>query len=226
MPKPSLRRKSIRRATSPTKRVVHLGTHPNKLAELKERLPNFEPIDLRSLLLAAKKRIGPGSIDEKAELELSERLKEQTEELLRAIGFDPQNVNWRSAFMRLANIHHARGRLVYTPKRTNSNAKKWTFEHDSLLLEMLWQLKADGIEGSAATPELRKQFPYHTRSKIRGRDKLPKTLRERARKLLARKTNLLDALTGGFPTDGGELEKLLWQLDIQQSAPTAKNEND
>jgi hypothetical protein len=212
--------------------MVHLGTHPNKLAELKERLPNFEPIDLRSLLLAAKKRIGPGSIDEKAEFELSERLKEQTEELLRAIGFEPQNVNWRSAFMRLANIHHARGRLVYTPKRTNSNAKKWTFEHDSLLLIMLWQLKAESIEGSAAimkivaTPELRKQFPYDTRSKIRGRDKLAKTLRERARKLLSRKSNLLDALIGGFPTDGGELEKLLWQLDIRQSAPAAKNEND
>jgi hypothetical protein len=97
---------------------------------------------------------------------------------------------------------------------------------------MLRQLKAEGIEGSAAimkivaTPELRKQFPYDTRSKIRGRDKLAKTLRERARKLLSRKSNLLDALIGGFPTDGGELEKLLWQLDIRQSAPAAKNEND
>jgi hypothetical protein len=77
-----------------------------------------------------------------------------------------------------------------------------------------------------ATPELRKQFPYDTRSKIRGRDKLAKTLRERARKLLSRKSNLLDALIGGFPTDGGELEKLLWRLDIRQSAPAAKNEND
>jgi hypothetical protein len=230
MPEPSLRRKRIGKVTSARKGMVHLSTHPNRLAELKARLPNFEPIDFRSLVLAAKKRIGPETIDEKIELQLGERLKEQTEEVLRGIGVDPKHVNWKSAFMRLANIHHGVGRLVYTPKRTNSNARKWNFEHDSLLLEMLWQLKAEGLERSAAiekiikTPELRDQFPYETRSKIRGRDKLAKTLRERARKLHSRKNSLLE--TGGLPIEGGEHEKLLLELDIEQGAAAAKNETD
>jgi hypothetical protein len=218
--------------------MMHLAPHPKEVSRLQKSLPHFEPINLRSLVLAARKRIGPESLDEKVLLVLSERLKEQTEELLRALGFDPDDGKWKSAFMHLARVHHGLGKLVHTPKRTNSNAQKYTAEDDLRLLRILGDLKAEGIEGAAAfetvarRPELRKQFPaYETRSQIKGRDKLAKSLSERARKFNSHKRAVLQrrllAAFGSDPSmDACEIETLLWWLDTQASRDAAKNEND
>src|SRR5262249_277684 len=151
---------------------------------------------------------------------LRERLREQTEQLLRGLSFDPDECKWQAAFMHLARIHHGLGRLVHTPRRTNLNAQTWSIDDDLRLLTVLMDLKPKGIEGRAAfetiarRPELRRQFPYATRSQIKGKDKLAKSLSERFRKL-SRRSGLLEALTGGLSADAGELETLLWLLDTE-----------
>jgi hypothetical protein len=228
MPKRTAVDKSARKTASLAKRMMHLGTHPEQVAQLKKT--HFEPINLRSLVLAARKKTSPESLDEKVLFVLSERLKEQTEQLLRGLEIDPDDCNWQSAFMRLARVHHGLGKLVHTAKRSNSNAQKWTWEDDFRLLTVLEDLKVEGIEGPAAfetiarRPELRKQFPYATRSQIRGKNKLAKSLSERSRKLRSRNNGLLAALTGGHSVDG-EIEALLWSLDTQASIDAAKNNN-
>jgi phage-related protein len=232
MPHRSTADKAARRRASAARRQTHLGVPSDKLAQSKEALPYFEPIDLHSLLLAARRKTGAQSIDEKIESVLSHRLRAQTEQLLRALGFNPDENKWQSAFMRLAKHHHGLGLLVYIPRRTNSNARRWRSpKHDRRLLEVLQRLKAEGIEGSAAfktiasRPKLRNQFPYKTRSQIKGRDKLAKSLSERFRKL-SQRNGLLKALTGGLSPDAGEIEALLWWLDTESSIKAAKNEND
>jgi hypothetical protein len=231
MPNRSTADKAARRRASAARRQTHLGVPSDKLAQSKEALPYFEPIDLRSLLLAALRKTGAQSIDEKTVSVLSDRLRAQTEQLLRALGFNPDENKWQSAFMRLARHHHGLGLLVHIPRRTNSNARRWSLEHDLRLLEVLQLLKAEGIEGSAAfktiasRPKLRNQFPYKTRSQIKGRDKLAKSLSERRRKL-SQKNGLLEAVTGEFSPDAGEIEALLWWLDTESSIKAAKNKND
>src|SRR5215813_5945149 len=142
--------KGARQPSSVARRTTHLGASPDQLAQLKKALPYFEPIDLRSLVLAARKRTGPVSIDEKIEFVLRERLREQTEQLLRGLSFDPDECKWQAAFMHLARIHHGLGRLVHTPRRTNLNAQTWSIDDDLRLLTVLMDLKAKGIEGRAA----------------------------------------------------------------------------
>lgn len=210
--------------------VVQLSPPPKQLQEIEHSLPHFEPIDLRSLLAAAKKRTGTETVDEKVLIALSDRLKEQTEELLRGLGCDPTESNWQTAFMRLARIHHGLGKLAHAPKRTNSNAKTWTREDDFRLLTVMRDLKAEGIQGAAAfekiakIPNLREQFPYATRSQIKGKDRLTKSLSERWRKLISRKDPLREAIHGDLPLDAGDTEVLLWFLDVQNTIPVvAKN---
>jgi hypothetical protein len=180
------RKSSLQRGLD-ARHIVQLSHSSEQLEEVKKSLPQFDPIDLRLLIAAAKNQTGTLTADEKILVALSDRLKEQTEELLRGLGCDPAESNWRAAFMRLARIQHGLGRLAYTRKRTNSNAKRWTSEHDFRLLTVMRDLKAEGIEGAAAfdkiakTPKLREQFPYATRSQIRGKDKLAKSAPHYAR---------------------------------------------
>jgi hypothetical protein len=203
------------------------------MARWKKELPIFEPIELRALVHAAQKMSGSESLDKMTESVLSDLLRQQTERLLRALGFAP-GCDWQSAFMRLARIHHGLGRLAHTPKRTNSNAQKYTAEDDARLMKILGDLEAEGVKGPAAfktialRPDLRKQFPaYATRSEIRGKDKLEKSLSERARKIRLRQraffeSRLIAALAGDS-REVSEIEALISWLDAQ--AP-AKNEND
>jgi hypothetical protein len=237
MPKKPTADKARRKSASVTRRMASLGAPADELARRAKALPSFEPIDLRSLVLAARKKTGPESIDRKIESVLSDRLKDQTEQLLWALGLAPEDCEWRLAFMHLARIHHGLGRLVHTPKRTNSNAQRYTTEDDLRLMSILDDLQAEGIkrpeafETIADRPELRKQFPaYTTRSQIKGKDKLAKSLSERARKFESRQRalrqgRLLTAIMGSW-VDPSEIEALLSWLDAQASKDTAKNEND
>jgi hypothetical protein len=182
-----------------------------KIEATKNAVPQFDPIDFRSLIAEAKKRDGPESVDQKVSLVLADRLKQQAEFLLIHLGFDSSDDNvWQRAFMRLASAHYGMGNLVFHAKRTNSNAKHWGIDHDLGLLTVMRDLKAKGVEGSQAfekiarDPGLRKLFPYVTRSQIKGKDKLAKTLSERWRKLQLRAGHsLLNAINGGAPLDAG-----------------------
>ena len=224
--------KSVTQRLLDGKRVVQLSASADELEKTRDKLPQFDPVDLRSLVAAAKKQTGTQTAEEKIINELGNRIKEQTEELLRSLACDPAELKWQTAFMRLARIHHGLGMLAYAPKRTNSNARTWTWEHDFRLLTVMRDLKAEGIEGAAAfvkiakDPKLREQFPYATRSEIRGKDQFAKSLSERWRKLLSRKDPLGEAILGDQPLDAGETEFLLWFLDLQETLPAvAKNKN-
>jgi hypothetical protein len=213
------------------KEPLLLSPSRKQLRETENRLPRFDPIDLRSLLALAGKRTGAQSADGKVLIALRDRIEEQTEELLRGLGCDPAEFNWQIAFIRLARIHHGLGRLAYAPKRTNSKgAEKWKNEHTLRLLTVMRDLKAEGIEGAAAfekiakDPKLREQFPYATRSQIKGKDQMAKSLSERWRKLFLEKDPLRKAIGGDQPL--GKAEFLLWSLDNQYAFPAvAKNKN-
>ena len=216
--------------------LLRLSPSLEKIEAIKNAVPQFDPIDFRSLIAEAKKRDGPESVDQKVRLVLADRLKQQAEFLLISLGFDSSDGNvWRKAFMRLASAHYGMGNLVFRAKRTNSNAKQWGrgIDHDLIFLTVMRDLKAKGIEGSQAfeeiarDPGLRKLFPYATKSQIKGKDKLAKTLSERWRKMQLRAGHsLLNAINGDAPLDARGLEFELWLMDLRQSLPPDGTKNE
>src|SRR6476469_8912740 len=86
------------------KRVMQLSPPPENLEETKNKLPQFDLIELRSLLAETKIQTGEQTQEEKLLRALANRIKEQTEELVRSLGCDPANFTWQNAFIRLARI--------------------------------------------------------------------------------------------------------------------------
>jgi hypothetical protein len=216
---------AVQRRRSKESNLLRLSPSLETIEAIKNAIPKLDPIDFRALIAEAKQKAGPESIDQSVSLVLADRLKAQAEFLLVQLGLDPSDGNvWRTAFMRLASAHYGMGNLVFSPKRTNTNAKQWN--HDFELLTVMRDLKAKGIEGSLAfeeiakDPELRNLFPYSTRSQIKGKDKLAKTLSERWRKLqLGAGHSLLNAISGDAPLGAGAFEFKLWFLDFLQNLP-------
>src|SRR4051794_8441372 len=101
MPKNRSNPKSVTQGRLNEKRVVQLSASADELEKTRDKLPRFDPIDLRSIVAAAKKQTGTQTVEEKILNELGNRIKEQTEELLRSLGCDPAELKWHTAFMRL-----------------------------------------------------------------------------------------------------------------------------
>ena len=97
---------------------------------LRQKLPKFEPYDMRQLLTDARKlmREQKVTLDEAAVLALDKRRRSQVLELVKALGLDPTSKNfWADAFLKLAGIHHNVGQVRHQQQRPRpKNARTWT----------------------------------------------------------------------------------------------------
>ena len=68
-----------------------------------------------------------------------QQVDKQLEQLLRSMGIDPADPDaWRIGFFLLACLHYDVGK----PPRTNSNAEKWSRDHDLALLREMVQARS------------------------------------------------------------------------------------
>ena len=80
----------------------------------RERLPQFDPHDLRSLVNDARSASPQGDTDAAFITALRERNNQQISELLRALNVDRSRPDvWQRAFIRLAFIYHGMGHLEW-----------------------------------------------------------------------------------------------------------------
>jgi hypothetical protein len=190
----------------------------------------FEPFDTKELLtqareLAESRNIAPNDAVNEV---LSAKEKDQLGELLRWLQCDASDENcWRSAFVKLARIHHNVGRLVHRRSANTLSARTWTSEEEAILLISVNRLKERGysereaIQLLADTRVARDKwvFPHSER---RSYERTPKeTARSREGALWRKYMRLVSdgratlsplsrALAPRFETD---LELMLWLLE-------------
>jgi hypothetical protein len=196
-----------------------------------ERLPRFEPHDLRSLVNEA--RASKAADFGKAFLSaFRQRNREQIDELLQSLGVERSQPDvWERAFFLLAFYHHGLGQIGWSPRRTNKNAAAWTRKHDMVLLKKVTTLMAKGaseraaIREIAANPAYRKEFPFRNQRHRVDKQRLAATtnemqkrqmaLRSRLRKVKssATLTSLGNQLFGALQPDLNPVESALYHLD-------------
>jgi len=138
------RKGGSRKSSSATTRVERQFFIPSDL-ELEStvgKLPVFEPCDSANLLAEARTKRGMRHtpLDAAIDQIRNERKAAQLSELLAALGIDPaeKSAGWK-AFVRLAELHHHVGRIVYRPKKHSPNGK-WTENDESDLLHWVKEL--------------------------------------------------------------------------------------
>lgn len=208
------------RARRPSSSVV-LFPLEKDLRACRERLPIYEPHNLRAIVKEAKKA---GGDEDRAFVEVfRKRNREQAEGLLRKLGIDPSTPGaWERGFFKIAFLHHGVGHLAYVQPRTNVNSATWTLAADFRLLGEVSALCAKGLSARAAVknlaadPNKRTLFPYRpqlhryyfNRKELAKRED---ALWARLQSLKAR-SSLERALLGSKPN--GVFEGILMHLDI------------
>jgi hypothetical protein len=132
----------------------------------RRKLPIFDPYDTRKLLADARQSSADGSLDDRITKSYNKHCRTQLAKLLRALGCDPNDANfWRSAFVKLASIHHNVGRLVHRPARPTQNASSWTPLDEAVLLCGATALTQLGDSERAAIRYIADNgiFPHHER---------------------------------------------------------------
>jgi hypothetical protein len=102
----------------------------------RRKLPDFEPYDTQKLLADARKASLEGrSLDEAVTATYNKHCRSQMAKLLHALGCDPADPNiWRTAFLRLARLHHNVGALVHRRRSGRSNDASQRFRDEWILL--------------------------------------------------------------------------------------------
>jgi hypothetical protein len=132
----------------------------------RRKLPIFDPYDTRKLLADARQSSADGSLDEAIDDTYHRHCRTQLAKLLRALGCDPNDANfWRSAFFKLASIHHNVGRLEHRAVRQIRNASSWTPRDEAVLLCGVAALTQLGDSERAAVRSIADSgiFPHHER---------------------------------------------------------------
>jgi hypothetical protein len=211
------------------KRPASILLIPTKqqLLESRQKLPVFEPHDLRSLVVEAK---SDGQVDFATAFlrALRRRNQQQLESLLRNLGIDPSRPDaWKVGFLLLASYHHGAGQLAWFRRRTNANSATWKPDHDlALLREVITLMSREGLSESRAVEHLAKDarkralFPYRRRgySSMGGVKQRAAALRRRLQKLKAqsrdgaRLAEILSVRTQAL----SPVEQLLYALDAPQ----------
>jgi hypothetical protein len=156
--------RSKRKRADKRSRLFELPAEDILEAERKQ-LPFFEPYETGKLLAdAARANNGPASDAGIAEV-YDQHWRDQTAQLLRALGCDPNDKQiWPKAFMKLARLHHNVGRLVHR-LRSRPNAKVWTPEDESKFLLGVYALVQRGLSEREAVRRIAdaEDFPHHVR---------------------------------------------------------------
>jgi hypothetical protein len=156
--------RSKRKRADKRSRLFELPAEDILEAERKQ-LPFFEPYETGKLLAdAARANNGPASDAGIAEV-YDQHWRDQTAQLLRALGCDPNDKQiWPKAFMKLARLHHNVGRLVHR-LRSRPNAKVWTPEDESKFLLGVYALVQRGLSEREAVRRIAdaEDFPHHER---------------------------------------------------------------
>jgi hypothetical protein len=84
----------------------------------------------------------------------------EAKELLRWLRCDLDRPDWRVAFFRLAMLFCDLGRIDYTPSRSKSGARTWTFEANKALRMGVFRLRAEGLSERAAIRKLGEDPSY------------------------------------------------------------------
>jgi hypothetical protein len=95
--------------------------------------------------------------------------RRQVEQLLKSLGCDPSTPDWESAFFKLARHCCNVGQIRRARGGSSGTNKKWTFEHEFILLMEVHRLTRDGSSERAAIKQISKDraydqvFPYEER---------------------------------------------------------------
>jgi hypothetical protein len=189
-----------------------------EVTAMRERLPHFDPHDLRSLLNEARSAAPQGDTDMSFTIVLRERNNHQINELLNALDIDRSKADfWQRAFIALAFIDHGMGHLQWRPQKTKKNAATWTLDHNIRLFKEMATLTANGLSDRAAIKKLakddRKQklFPYRPKLGAGGAARREAALWRHWQKLRSRQPGL-EAALGVEPR--GSIEAFVDQLEL------------
>jgi hypothetical protein len=196
----------------------------------RQKLPKFEPHDLRSVISEAKANEEVDT-DHAFIFAFRRKNQEQIEGLLRNLGIDPSQPDaYRKGFNLLATYHYGVGHLAWFPRRTNKNAATWSSSVELTLLVEVMLLRKQGlserraVKTLVADPKKRQLFPYRGQRS----DSTHKVLQKREdavwrhlQKVKSSKfgASLLDLFSE--PTRGGHsaIERALFDLDMSNSLP-------
>ena len=156
--------RSKRKRANRRSRSIYLPTEDALEAERKQ-LPFFEPYETKRLLADAARANNGNASDAAIADVYNKHLRAQTIQLLRALGYDPNNKQcWPNAFMKLARLHHNAGRLVHR-LRLPPNAKAWAAEDESALLCAVYASVQGGLSEREAVRRMAdaKTFPHYER---------------------------------------------------------------
>jgi hypothetical protein len=133
-----------------------------------QKLPRFQAYDTKKLLVDARAlRKENTSLDEAVNTAYGTLCRGQVAQLLRLLECDPKVAHfWRSAFIKLARIHHNVGGLVHKLPPQTLGARLWTSEAEAVLLMEVRRLMDGGfgeneaIKILAENPSYASVFPY------------------------------------------------------------------
>lgn len=132
-----------------------------ELAALQKVFKPVAALDLRKLVEEAEtKGVTPEQLR-------SQRCQKQIDEIFRRLKLrgDAER-NWRVAFLLLAMTSLGIGRVTYSPKRSNTNARTWQSDDERRLIVMMSRLSEKGYterqatDRIAADPEASQVLPY------------------------------------------------------------------
>jgi hypothetical protein len=156
--------RSKRKRAKQQSRSICLPPEESLEAERKQ-LPFFEPYETRTLLADAARANNGNATDAGIAKVYDQHWRDQTIQLLRALGCDPNDKQfWPKAFMKLARLHHNVGRLVLR-LRLPLNAKAWTVEDESTFLCTVYASVLGGLSEREAVRRIAdaEDFPHHER---------------------------------------------------------------
>jgi hypothetical protein len=138
---------------------------PAGLEVLRNKL-QLEAYDTKELLADARNaamKLGM-SLDDAVKVVHQLNEDEQIKQLLEWLECDPDDPKvWRSAFIKLARIHHNVGRIVHKWSTKPVGRRSWTLEDEAQLLEGVVKLKASGCSEREAIRIISEGevFPHH-----------------------------------------------------------------
>jgi hypothetical protein len=180
---------------------------PAGLEVLRDEL-QLEAYDTKELLADARNAVVSlgMSLDNAVKVVRQLNEDEQIKQLLEWLECDPDDPNvWRSAFIKLARIHHSVGRIVHKWSTKPVGRRSWTPEDETILLEGVVKLKGLGCSEREAIRIISEAevFPHHER-RAHERPKGRATLEARTGALWAKLQRIKkNARRGDWLTSGG-----------------------
>ena len=203
---------------------------PAGLEGLRDKL-QLEAYDTKELLADARNTaVNLGmSLDNAVKVVGQLNEDEQIKQLLEWLECDPDDPNvWRSAFIKLARIHHNVGRIVHKWSTKHVGRRSWTLQDETILLEGVVKLKDLGCSEREAIRIISEAevFPHHERrahERLKGRPTLEARTAALWAKLQRIKKNARrgDWLTSGGNTFDSTFEWSLYWLENPIPTPPA-----